>query len=79
MVSIGEFFTITCDSAADTRWYFTKSSNLPKSMPHSYIKRLEIYPVQLKDAGYYYCHGFYRRKSYHFLAQSLLKVYGEFS
>ena len=76
--SIGESLTLTCDSAADTRWYFSKSNNLPMSTPHSYIKSIKIFPVELKDAGHYYCHGYYRFESHHFLAQLLLKVYGEF-
>jgi len=63
--------TFQCHGDKDMKWYVkSRSQHEVKSTSSVYV----IKPATLKDTGWHYCYGEYRRKR--FIAKVFLKVYG---
>ena len=72
-VNAGESAVLNCLSYHEVLWFHKDR----KTESFSRINTLVIYPVTLKDGGYYYCYGSYENKR-HFIARIKVQVYGMF-
>ena len=73
---VGMKATFKCDSSGTVSWYFEPSADNPITFPLFWNKRLNLFAVEPKDIGYYFCYGTYSDNKRHFLAKAELKLYG---
>ena len=72
----GKNITLNCDSTIQPKWFFeTLPYNLPDHRPVSNDTSLQIFNVQLKHTGYYYCYGSSDNGATHFLKRKDVIVF----
>lgn len=71
----GDTVKLSCHSDGDTQWYYQSTNTFPISTSPIFV----IENATFRHTGQYFCYGLYSfHGSKHFLAQTSLKVYGEF-
>lgn len=74
MVYAGMTVALECESDISVEWFYNKNESLPRNA-HSYIgTTLDIYNVNAKNNGLYYCFG--QEDTTYFVSQIELKVHG---
>lgn len=68
-----------CNNGKNIQWHYEKSNSLPYSPPIATGKTLRINSVRLDKSGSYFCYGEYLNMEGHFLAKSVLTVYGKYT
>ena len=73
-VDIGKTLDIVCNSNGNTKWFHTYLSSLPVLYDDN---KYLIKSAHQNQEGNYYCYGKYKNTKRHFLAKTLIKVYGK--
>ena len=83
-VVLGSNTSFYCDSSVLMEWYFLKkipekiNTLAIKPFYYTYVRKLFIYNISLKNSGYYICYSKYHHNNDYFIATAKLKVYGKF-
>ncbi len=76
--SVGDSLELQCPEADDVLWFYEKFKYHPVSPPIWSGHSFKIDDSQSKDSGTYFCYGQYLTNGSHFLAKSVVKIYGKY-
>lgn len=80
-IKVGEEIQLSCESSGDTKWFHSKTSQLPKNEAISHERILNLRNTTVSQSGYYYCYGEFGNAKYgnvvNFVDSIIIKVFGK--